>query len=116
MIVSITGSRTFSDFEKLSQKIDEIAPSEICSGGASGADLLAKKYAKSNRIKFKEFLPLFKTDKNIPYHPRYFFNRNKALVDYCHILLAFWDGKSKGTKFTIDYAKKIGRDVIIIPA
>ena len=32
--------------------------------------------------------------------------RNLQIVDNCDYLLAFWDGKSRGTKFAIDYAEK----------
>ncbi len=41
--------------------------------------------------------------------------RNRALVELCDILVAVYDGKSGGTKFTVNYAKKIGRKTIIIP-
>lgn len=42
-------------------------------------------------------------------------NRNKALVELCDVLVAVYDGKTGGTKFTVDYAKKLGRKTIIIP-
>lgn len=32
--------------------------------------------------------------------------RNKLIVEECDCLLAFWDGQSRGTKFTLDYAKE----------
>lgn len=35
-------------------------------------------------------------------------NRNKGL------LVAFWDGKSKGTKWMIDIAKRYGLDVEVV--
>lgn len=34
--------------------------------------------------------------------------RNKAMVKKADICLAFWDGKSRGTKSTIDYALQAG--------
>ncbi len=30
------------------------------------------------------------------------------MIDYCDVLISFWDGKSKGTLQTIKYAKKVG--------
>ncbi len=42
-------------------------------------------------------------------------NRNRALVELCDLLLAVYDGKSGGTKYTVDYAAKLGRKTIIIP-
>lgn len=40
--------------------------------------------------------------------------RNKLIVDECDCVLAFWDGQSHGTKFTIDYAKEKGKPIKII--
>lgn len=114
MKVAVAGSRSFNDSNKIFNILSAIPASEICSGGAIGADLLAKKYAINNGIKYVDFLPLFKTDNTIKYHPKWYFERNKKLVEHCDTLIAFWDGKSKGTKFTIDFAKKMGKDVVVI--
>ena len=35
--------------------------------------------------------------------------RNKLIVDSADFVLAFWDGKSKGTKSVIEYCKKQGK-------
>jgi nucleoside 2-deoxyribosyltransferase len=34
-------------------------------------------------------------------------------VDNADMVLAFWDGSSHGTKYTIDYAKRMGKPVKI---
>lgn len=41
--------------------------------------------------------------------------RNRALVDLCDILVAVYDGKPGGTRYTIEYARKIGRKIIELP-
>ncbi len=41
--------------------------------------------------------------------------RNRALVDICDILVAVYDGKSGGTKYTVEYAEKKGRMISVIP-
>ena len=41
--------------------------------------------------------------------------RNRALVELCDLLVAVFDGKPGGTKFTVDYAAKLGRKTIVIP-
>lgn len=41
--------------------------------------------------------------------------RNRYLVDNCDVLLAIFDGKSGGTKNTVDYAKSKGRKIIYLP-
>ena len=39
--------------------------------------------------------------------------RNKEIVEIADYIISFWDGKSRGTKFTIDYAKKLNKKVKI---
>jgi predicted Rossmann fold nucleotide-binding protein DprA/Smf involved in DNA uptake len=114
MKLAIIGSRNFNDYEALSLNADILSPSEIVSGGAKGADSLAEKYAVQRNLPVKVFLPKFKTDRTVKYHPRWFLERNKEIVEYSDTVLAFWDGKSKGTAHTIQYAEKIGRKVIVI--
>lgn len=40
--------------------------------------------------------------------------RNKLIVDECDCVLAFWDGTSRGTKYTLDYAKEKNKPIKII--
>lgn len=48
------------------------------------------------------------------YSCRNFLERNKYMVDSCDIVIAVYDGKKGGTKFTCDYARKKGREIIIL--
>ena len=114
MKIAITGSRKFTDFNRLCQVLDGLAPTEIVSGGAKGADTLAERYADEHGLPKKIFLPKFKTDKNTPYHPRSYHIRNHSIVDYSDMVVAFWDGVSGGTKNTIDYADKVNKSPLII--
>lgn len=42
-----------------------------------------------------------------------YFKRNKRVVDKSDdVIISFWDGKSRGTKWTMDYAESIGKQVI----
>lgn len=82
---------------------------EIVSGGAVGIDNCAKQYAEQNKLKLVEFLPDYdKFGRGAP------LIRNRQIVDYSDKVLAVWDGKSRGTKYTIDYAKKKNKDVTIV--
>lgn len=82
---------------------------EIVSGGAVGIDNCAKQYAEQNKLKLVEFLPDYdKFGRGAP------LIRNRQIVDYSDKVLAIWDGKSRGTKYTIDYAKKKNKDVTIV--
>lgn len=84
-------------------------PDTIISGGAKGTDTLAKEYALTNNIPLVEFLPEYEK-----YGKRAPILRNIQIVDNCDYIIAFWDGYSRGTKFTIDYAKKRGIPIRII--
>lgn len=43
-----------------------------------------------------------------------FYKRNKYMVDNSDIVIAVFDGKKGGTKFTCDYAKSKGKQIIIL--
>lgn len=73
----------------------------IVSGGAKGIDTCAAEYAKSHNLRLIEFLPDYKK-----HGRRAPIIRNADIVNECDYLLAFWDGKSRGTKNSIDNAKK----------
>lgn len=112
MKLAIIGSRTFTDYELLFdtlQKLD-FDISCIISGGAKGADALAKKYAEDNTIQYIEF-PADWTQYGKSAGPI----RNKQIVDECDIILAFWNGSSKGTLQAINYAKSKNKQTIIVP-
>lgn len=73
-------------------------------GGAVGIDTCAAEYAKKKGIKLTQFLPQYSIfGRAAP------IVRNKKIVDYSDKIIAFWDGKSKGTLSVIKYAKKIGK-------
>ena len=65
---------------------------EIVSGGAVGVDLCAAEYANKNGVKLTVFLPQYDL-----YGRAAPIVRNKKIVDYSDKILAFWDGKSRGT-------------------
>ena len=76
---------------------------EIVSGGARGVDTSAKEYALAHGIKLTEFLPEYgKYGRGAP------LRRNITIIEYADLVLAFWDGKSRGTKYVIDNCKKRG--------
>jgi len=109
MKVAVIGSRTFENYTKLESVLDQYDISEIISGGARGADSLAELYALNKNIPVK----IFKADWS-KYGKAAGFIRNKDIIDNCDIVIAFWDGKSKGTQHSINLAKKQGKTVEVI--
>lgn len=82
---------------------------EIVSGGANGIDTCAKKYALANNIKYTEFLPEYeKYGRCAP------LKRNSQIINYSDKVLAFWDGKSKGTAFVIKECKKAKKECTVV--
>jgi hypothetical protein len=121
MRVIIAGTRLFDDYELLKAKCLEIIPNvaigdstiEIISGHADGADKLGEKFALSKRLTLKQFIPNWKRDGKAAG-----MLRNTRMAKYAKesengsMLIAFWDGKSRGTKQMIDTATKTGIDKI----
>ncbi len=109
MKIAVIGSRglTVSNLEKYLPK----ETTEIVSGGAVGIDTCAKEYAIKNNIKLIEFLPEYeKYGRSAP------LRRNLSIIDYADCVIAFWDGRSHGTKFVIDNCKKKNKKVrVLIP-
>lgn len=99
MKVAVVGSRNL----QVNNLEDYIGAdcTEIVSGGAKGVDSSAAKFAKTHKIKLTEFLPQYSVyGKAAP------IVRNKQIVDYADLVLAFWDGVSAGTKSVINYCEK----------
>ncbi|MGN0150605.1 MAG: hypothetical protein ACI4C7_10225 [Clostridia bacterium] len=107
MKLLIAGSRSITDID-----ISEYIPADtslIISGGANGVDSLAEKYADKKRISKLILRPRYDL-----YRRAAPLKRNDEMVELCDKVLIFWDGVSKGTKHTIDYANKIGKPIEII--
>lgn len=114
--VIIAGTRTFDDYKLLCETMNIAIENstwlrdgiEIVSGGAKGADQLGEKFAKENGYKLTQFLPNWERDgKKAGVY------RNTLMARYADILIAFWDGKSKGTKDMITKAQNIGLIVMV---
>lgn len=86
----------------------------ILSGGAVGVDRRAQEYAELNNIPFFLYKPYHLVDTKVDYSPRYFFTRNKQIVDNADELIAFWDGESHGTEDAIRFARKKRKPVTVI--
>ena len=112
MNIGIVGSRDFKDRDLLEFILKKIIHDEkviIVSGGARGADKLAEEFADKYNIPKIIHKPDW-----LKYGKRAGYIRNKLIVRDSNIIIAFWDGKSKGTKYTIKLTKEAGKPVIII--
>jgi len=108
--VIIAGGRDFDDFNKLCKVCDEFLQNhsniEIVSGAYKGADLLGERYAAERNYPIKQFPADWKRYRKSAGH-----KRNAEMAAYADVLIAFWDGKSKGTKHMIELATQTGLKV-----
>lgn len=105
--IGVVGSRGFNDYKLLKDTLDEYLDRVfvIVSGGAKGADSLGERWAKENNVKTLIIRPEWR-DSEGNYVPSAGFDRNEDIVDNSDIIIAFWDGLSRGTENTISIAKK----------
>ncbi len=101
MKVAIVGSRG------LKVDIAQYLPkktTEIITGGAKGVDTLAERYARENGIPFCVLKPEYRLLGAVA--PLV---RNEQIVDRADMVVAIWDGVSRGTRHAIAYAEKTNK-------
>lgn len=113
--VIIAGSRSFDDYDMLVRTMDMVLQNitdeiQVVCGMAAGADTLGERYAKERGYKIAYFPADWKK-----YGRAAGFNRNVEMAKNADALVAFWDGKSKGTKHMLDVAKRNGLRVRLKP-
>lgn len=114
--IIICGGRDFNDrnlfYETMDSLIGKFEEIELVSGHAKGADSFAEAYAKERNIPITVFKPDWKK-----YGRGAGPIRNREMLQYAieekPVVMAFWDGKSKGTKNMLDQAKKAGAECLI---
>jgi len=113
MKVIIAGGRNFNDYNKLRESCDNILVNqkdvEIVSGTAAEADTLGERYAQEKGYEVKKFPAQWDL-----YGKSAGYKRNQQMAEYADGLIAFWDGKSRGTKHMIDIATNKGLKVRVI--
>ncbi len=99
MKVAVIGSRGLQ-VEHLENYLPKDT-TEIVSGGARGVDACARDYALRHGLKLTEYLPEYSR-----YGRAAPLKRNITIIENADLVLAFWDGTSRGTKYVIDNCKK----------
>lgn len=113
--VIIAGCRDFADYELLKEKCDFYLQNKekedivIVSGHASGADALGERYAQERGYRLDVYPADWKANGRAAGPIR-----NAKMASVAHTLIAFWDGKSRGTKNMIDTATKRGLQVAVV--
>jgi hypothetical protein len=81
----------------------------VLSGTARGADTLGENWARRRDVPVERHPADWET-----HGKRAGFIRNALMVKKADMLVAFWDGKSKGTEHVIGIAKKAGLQVTVV--
>ncbi len=108
----VAGGRDFTDSDAMNRYIGSIVMHatiagrqvSIVSGMAHGADALGAAFARDQDIALYEF----PADWN-QYGKGAGFIRNREMAQFADGLLAFWDGKSRGTKHMIETMQDMGK-------
>ncbi len=103
--LGITGSRSITNPRVIAyvmgQTLEEFSTiDELHHGNAIGVDRLAAVWAADRGgIKL------------VPHHATagHYLERDRKVVDTVDLVVAIWDGSSKGTKYTMDYARRKGK-------
>lgn len=106
--VIIAGGRDFNDYALLRKTMDALLANinedtniVVVCGMARGADTLGEQYAKDRGYRVN----YYPADWNA-YGKAAGYKRNEQMAQNADALVAFWDGKSRGTKHMIDLGKK----------
>ena len=107
MKIAVIGSRTIREVAMQAYLPPETT--ELVSGGAKGVDHCVAEYARQHGVPLREFLPDYaRYGRGAP------LKRNEQIVDSADQVLVFWDGVSKGTAYTIDYCRKVGKPIQVV--
>lgn len=110
--VIVAGTRSFSNYPFIASKLDRLlvrrADAMILTGDAPGVDACAARYARERRLSFE----IYEADWDMGEQAGPI--RNATMASEADALVAFWDGKSRGTADMISKAKGYGLEVRVI--
>lgn len=116
--IIIPGSRSFQDYALMERVLDKLLPPygddiEIVSGHADGVDQFGERYAREHQIRCAVF-PARWDEYGRSAGPI----RNSQMIDYARqqdpVVIAFWNGKSRGTLDTLVKAQNAGIPTTVV--
>ena len=113
-MIAIVGSREFKKLDLVEAMIlilkNLFNDFSVISGGAKGVDSKAKEVCIKHGIKYVEYAPDFSKG----YDVRKYHERNDKIIKESDMLIAFWNGVSKGTESVIIKALQAKKQIIVI--
>ena len=113
--IIVAGGRDFSDIDLMEEKLNHLLQKRlpedtaIISGMANGADTLGTHWAEQHGFEVMRF-PADWT----MYGRSAGYKRNHEMLAAATGLVAFWDGRSRGTAHMIQIARDAGIKVVVI--
>lgn len=105
--VAIVGSRGYPNLNQVREFVSKLKPGTIVvSGGADGVDKAAEVQAKACGLNVEIYYPRWDL-----HGKGAGFARNRLIVANSDMVVAFWDGKSNGTKHSIGVAHELNKPV-----
>ena len=107
--IMVCGCRTYRDKVFVWGRMQEIIEPDtdiVISGGASGVDSIAADWCRLGKpsVRFQEYPADWNTHGKAAGPIR-----NQQMVDACDYAIVIWDGKSRGTKDSINRLLKAGK-------
>ena len=110
--IAFVGSRSWSDKERIREVMLSLpGPFTVVTGGARGADTLAKEVAEELGFGVTEVLPNWHE-----WGKRAGPMRNRVIAEMSSAMCAFWDGSSRGTKNAIAEMRRLDKGVFVFLA
>ena len=115
--VIVAGSRDFGNYKLLEQKLNRLLSAKVVaedeivviSGCARGADSLGELYAKTKGYAVERHPADWdKNGRSAGYI------RNEQMAEVADALVAFWDGKSRGTAHMIETMNRLHKPVRVV--
>ena len=107
MKLLIAGSRSITSFD-LASHVPEGA-ALVITGGAKGVDALAEEFARERGIPTLTVKPVYER-----YGRAAPIRRDEEMVDMADAVLVIWDGVSRGSRHTAEYARRKGKPVTVV--
>jgi hypothetical protein len=120
LYVGVVGSRGYNSFNEMIEILDQTitasrdatgydnASPVIVSGGAAGADRMAEQYAKIKKYQYVEIPAMW-----AQHGKKAGLLRNPIIVDISNVVVAFWDGNSRGTMNSIQLAQAADKALVV---
>jgi len=115
--VGIVGARKFKDRKSVIEFVNELpVDSIVVSGSCKGVCTWAGSAAKERGLQVKIYSPNL-NDARAKYEiVQRYYQRNRQLISACDVVHAFISkeaGFTGGTKYEVEYAKSLGKDVFL---